>query len=163
LKAFEGVERRYIRVGEARGMTVIDDFAHNPAKVRAALETAKGRALGLNRRVLAVFHPHGFAPMKLVGRDIMEEAAHVLGPDDVLYLPDIYYAGGTADQSISSADLVAHLNTVTGRTAGVHLPTKDDVLAAIAAAARPGDVVISMGARDPALGPFAAKLLAALN
>jgi len=167
LAAFEGVERRYIRVGEARGVTVIDDFAHNPAKVRAALETAKGKALGLNRRVLAVFHPHGFAPMKLVGRDIMEEAAHVLGPDDVLYLPDIYYAGGTADQSISSADLVAHLNAVTSHTSqggvGVHLRTKDDVIAAIAQAARPGDVVISMGARDPALGPFAAQLLAALE
>src|SRR5690606_5609729 len=102
LAAYEGVERRYVKVGEARGVTVVDDFAHNPAKVRAARETAKGRARGPSRRVLAVFHPHGFAPMKLVGRDIMEEAAKVLGADDVLYLPDIYYAGGTADQSISS-------------------------------------------------------------
>lgn len=162
LAAYEGVERRYVKVGEARGVTVVDDFAHNPAKVRAALETAKGRARGLDRRVLAVFHPHGFAPMKLVGRDIMEEAAKVLGPDDTLYVPDIYYAGGTADQSISSADLVAHLNAITGREAGVHLKTKDEVIAAVAGAARAGDVVISMGARDPSLGDFAARLLSAL-
>ncbi|HLU70178.1 MAG TPA: UDP-N-acetylmuramate--alanine ligase, partial [Fibrobacteria bacterium] len=101
--------------------------------------------------------------MKLVGRDIMEEAASVLGPEDVLYLPDIYYAGGTADQSISSAELVAHLNAATGREAGVYLPSKDAVIAAIAAEARPGDVVISMGARDPSLGAFAARLLAALE
>ncbi len=163
LAAFEGVERRYIRVGETRGITVVDDFAHNPAKVRAALETAKGKALGLHRRVLAVFHPHGFAPMKLVGRDIMEEAAKVLGPDDLLYLPDIYYAGGTADQSISSADLVSHLNAITGRAVGVHLKTKDEVIASIAQAARAGDAVISMGARDPSLGDFAVRLFAALE
>jgi UDP-N-acetylmuramate--alanine ligase len=162
LRAFEGVERRYIKVGDARGITVVDDFAHNPAKVRAALETAKGKALGLNRRVLAIFHPHGFAPMKLVGRDIMEDAAKVLGPEDILYLPDIYYAGGTADQSISSADLVEHLNAITGREAGVHLKTKDEVIAAVAKAARAGDVVISMGARDPSLGDFATRLMAAV-
>lgn len=177
LRAFAGVERRYVRVGVARGITVIDDFAHNPAKVKAALSTAvasarpgqasprmQGRAPAeAGRRVLAVFHPHGFAPMKLVGRDIMEDAAKVLGPDDVLYLPDIYYAGGTADQSISSADLVAHLNAITGREAGIHLKSKDDVIAALAATARPGDVVISMGARDPSLGRFAARVLAALE
>ena len=167
LAAFEGVERRYVRVGEAhRGdgsvITVVDDFAHNPAKVKAALETAKGAARGLDRRVLAVFHPHGFAPMKLVGRDIMEYAAEVLGPDDRLFLPDIYYAGGTADRSISSADLVAHLNALKPGV-GVHLPTKDAVLAAVASEARPGDVVLSMGARDPSLGGFATRLLAVLN
>jgi UDP-N-acetylmuramate--alanine ligase len=171
LKAFAGVERRYVRVGEARGITVIDDFAHNPAKVRAALSTAVSLARGRapaekreeGRRVLAVFHPHGFAPMKLVGRDIMEEAARVLGPEDVLYLPDIYYAGGTADQSVSSADLVAHLNAIAGREAGVHLPSKEAVITAIADTARPGDIVLSMGARDPSLGAFAARLLAALE
>lgn len=169
LAAFRGIDRRYVRVGTARdghGVTVVDDFAHNPAKVRAALETAKGAALGEagpKRRVLAIFHPHGFAPMKLVGRDIMEAAATVLGPEDRLYLPPIYYAGGTADQSISSADLAAHLNRVAGRETGIALESKDAVIIAIAAAAQPGDIVISMGARDPALGDFARRLLAALE
>jgi UDP-N-acetylmuramate-alanine ligase len=167
LRAFRGVERRYVRVGEARGVTVVDDFAHNPAKVRAALETAKGSAFSKNRplerRVLAIFHPHGFAPMKLIGRDMMESAATVLGPGDKLYLPEIYYAGGTADKSISSADLVAHLNAITGRETGVFLAAKDDVIAAVAAAAKPGDFVLSMGARDPSLGDFARRLLTALE
>jgi UDP-N-acetylmuramate-alanine ligase len=162
LRAFGGVERRYVRVGETRDITVVDDFAHNPAKVKAALETAKGLAFKQNRRVLAIFHPHGFAPMKLVGRDIMEAAATVLGPEDKLYLPEIYYAGGTADKSISSADLVAHLNNVTGRETGIFLESKDAVLAAVATAARPGDFVISMGARDPALGDFAKRLFQAI-
>jgi UDP-N-acetylmuramate-alanine ligase len=162
LRAFAGVERRYVRVGETRGITVVDDFAHNPAKVKAALETAKGLAFKQNRRVLAIFHPHGFAPMKLVGRDIMEAAATVLGPEDKLYLPEIYYAGGTADKSISSADLIAHLNNVTGRVTGIFLESKEDVLAAVAAAARSGDFIISMGARDPALGDFAKRLFQAV-
>ncbi len=162
LAAFKGVERRYVRVGEAKGVTVVDDFAHNPAKVRAALETGARLARRSGGRLLAIFHPHGFAPMKLVGRDIMEEAAHALGPEDVLYVPPIYYAGGTADRSISAEELVAHLNGVAGRVAGFAPESKDAALAAVAAAARPGDVVLSMGARDPALGDFAKRLLKAL-
>jgi UDP-N-acetylmuramate--alanine ligase len=164
LRAFKGIERRFIRVGEARGVTVVDDFAHNPAKVKAALETAKTLAASNAQgkgRVLAVFHPHGFAPMKLMGRDIMEAAASVLREDDRLWLPEIYYAGGTADKSISSADLVAHLNTL--RPIGSFAGTKDAVIAAVAAEARPGDIVVSMGARDPDLGGFAKRLLEALS
>lgn len=163
LRAFKGIERRFIRVGEAKGVTVVDDFAHNPAKVKAALETAKtlAHADGANGRVLAIFHPHGFAPMKLMGRDIMEAAASVLREGDRLWLPEIYYAGGTADKSISSADLVAHLNTL--RPIGSFAETKDAVIAAAAAEARPGDIVLSMGARDPDLGGFAKRLLGALS
>src|SRR5215217_2100143 len=148
IRAFQGIERRFVRVGEARGVTVVDDFAHNPAKVKAALETAKALAAGGETpgRVLAVFHPHGFAPMKLMGRDIMEFAASVLREDDRLWLPEIYYAGGTADKSVSSADLIAHLNGL--RPIGAFAETKDAVIAAVAAEARPGDLVISMGARD---------------
>jgi UDP-N-acetylmuramate--alanine ligase len=179
LAAFKGVERRYVRVGVAgdndRGVTVIDDFAHNPAKVRAALETGARLARKTSGRLLAIFHPHGFAPMKLVGRDIMDEAAGVLGPEDVLYVPPIYYAGGTADQSISSADLVAHLNAqargVAGRAAGrapdhpagIATESKDAAIKMVVARARPGDVVLSMGARDPARGVVAKRLLKALE
>lgn len=162
LRAFKGVERRHIRVGEVKGITVVDDFAHNPAKVKACLTAIK--ALARRGRVLAVFHPHGFAPMKLMGRDIMDAAASVLSPTDFLFLPDIYYAGGTADTSISSADLAAYLNSAhSDKPIARYWPTKAEVLAAVATEARPGDVVVNMGARDPALGAFAADLLRALT
>jgi UDP-N-acetylmuramate--alanine ligase len=162
LRAFKGVERRHIRVGEVRGITVVDDFAHNPAKVRACLTAVKN--LAQKGRVLAVFHPHGFAPMKLMGRDIMDEAAAVLGPEDRLFLPDIYYAGGTADTSISSSDLANHLNlSHPNKAIARHLPTKAQVAAALVAKARPGDVLVNMGARDPGLGAFASELLKALT
>jgi UDP-N-acetylmuramate--alanine ligase len=165
LRNFKGVERRFVRVGEARGVTVIDDFAHNPAKVRAALETARALSAKGGGRLLAVFHPHGFAPMKLMGRDIMDAAAAALRPEDRFYLPEIYYAGGTADKTISSADLVDHLNGIPGvpRGAGTFLKTKAAVAKALAAEARAGDVILSMGARDPDLGAFAANILTLLE
>ncbi len=157
LRKFRGVERRFVKVGEVRGITVVDDFAHNPAKIKASLETAKGRAFGKNRRVLAVFHPHGFAPMKLMGCDIMDSVAAVLDAGDKFYMPEIFYAGGTADKSISSADLIAALNQK--KSIGSFFPSKQEILSAVAAEAKAGDFVISMGARDPALENFARDLL----
>lgn len=160
LAAYRGVERRHVRVGEARGVTVVDDFAHNPAKVKACLDTVKKAADGKPRRVLAIFHPHGFAPMKLIGEDLMDSIAAALDEGDKVFLPEIYYAGGTADKSISSADLVASLNR--RKPIGAFFPTKDEVIAAVAREARPGDWVVTMGARDPSLGDFARRLFQTL-
>lgn len=101
--------------------------------------------------------------MKLVGRDIMDEAAAVLEPGDLLVLPPIFYAGGSADQSIASEDLAAHLNAKAGREAAVAVASKDAARDLVVAAARPGDVILSMGARDSALGAFARSLLDALG
>ncbi|MEO7959612.1 MAG: Mur ligase family protein, partial [Fibrobacteria bacterium] len=105
LDAYRGVERRHVRIGQAHNITVVDDFAHNPAKVKACLETVKHSADGSPRRILAVFHPHGFAPMNLMGKDLVAGAVEALDASDILFMPEIYYAGGTADKSISSADL----------------------------------------------------------
>jgi UDP-N-acetylmuramate--L-alanine ligase len=161
LEAYQGVERRHVRVGESGGVTVVDDFAHNPAKVKACLETVKRSEDGRPRRVLAIFHPHGFAPMKLLGHDLVQSILAVLDKDDRMYMPEIYYAGGTADKSISSRDLIAEINAA--KPIGHFLPTKEEVIAAIAAEARPGDWVLSMGARDPSLDKFASQLLEALR
>jgi UDP-N-acetylmuramate--alanine ligase len=166
LAAYRGVERRHVRVGEAGGVTVVDDFAHNPAKVQACLETVKRTPDGNPRRVLAIFHPHGFAPMKLMGKDLMRAAAAALDAGDRLFLPEIFYAGGTADKSISSADLAREANALKPQAGGAFarfLPAKDEVIAAVAAEARPGDWVVSMGARDPSLGDFAARLFGAIR
>ncbi|HKP95854.1 MAG TPA: Mur ligase domain-containing protein [Fibrobacteria bacterium] len=181
LESYRGVERRHVRVGDAGGVTVVDDFAHNPAKVKACLETVKRAADGSKRRILAIFHPHGFAPMKLMGRDLVQGAVEALDASDVLYMPEIYYAGGTADKSISSADLIRAANEAMAakpRSGGLgghgatdaggngfarFFPTKEEVLTAVAREARPGDWVVSMGARDPSLGDFASRLFRALQ
>lgn len=165
LGKYLGVERRHVLVGVTGGVTVVDDFAHNPAKVKACLETVKAAADGKPRRVLAVFHPHGFAPMKLLGHDLVEGILDVLGAEDRMFMPEIYYAGGTADKTISSADLIAEINAKPGLPApiGIFYPTKDEVIAALVREARPGDWIVTMGARDPSLGEFAGRLLSALK
>ncbi len=189
LANYQGVERRHILIGitdgEKKNITVVDDFAHNPAKVKACLETVKKAADGKPRRVLAIFHPHGFAPMKLLGKEMVESILEALGDGDHIYMPEIYYAGGTADKTISSADLIGMVNAGSGdfgtqeparsgsktgdsgieskELAGHFFETKDDVIAAIVKEARDGDWIVSMGARDPSLGDFAVRLFDAVN
>ena len=167
LEAYRGVERRHVLIGESGGVTLVDDFAHNPAKVKACLDTVKAAADGSKRRILAIFHPHGFAPMKLLGHDLVDGIVEALDASDIIYMPEIYYAGGSADKSISSADLIREANAAKsikgGEAFGRFFPTKDEVIADVVKEARPGDWVVTMGARDPGLGDFAKKLFLALQ
>jgi UDP-N-acetylmuramate-alanine ligase len=157
LAAFQGVSRRFERVGAARGVEVVDDFAHNPAKVRAAIAAAHLRA----PRVLSVFQLHGFAPARFMKAEFLDAFADSLGPDDVLWLPEIFYAGGTAAKDISAADYARELKA-RGKDARF-LANRSDIPADLARTARPGDVALLMGARDPSLPRFARELLAALG
>ncbi|MBI4348717.1 MAG: hypothetical protein HY553_17900 [Elusimicrobia bacterium] len=157
LEAFQGVARRFERVGAARGVAVIDDFAHNPAKVRAAIETARLQA----PRVLAIFQPHGYAPTRFNRQEFIDAFAAALRSGDVLWLPEIYYAGGTAQKTISSKDLADPVRA-RGKDARF-VERRAEIPAQVAAEARSGDVVLTMGARDPSLGEFARELLAALE
>lgn len=157
LRAFQGVARRFEEVGTARGVTVIDDFAHNPAKVRAAFAAARLRA----ERVLAVFQPHGFAPTRFNRQEFVDAFVESLGARDVLWLPEIYYAGGTAQKTISSRDLADPVRA-RGKDARF-VERREEIPAEVAAEAKEGDLVLSMGARDPSLGDFARSLLAELK
>lgn len=156
LASYQGVARRFQSLGRARGVEVVDDFAHNPAKLAAAIAAAHLRA----RRVLAVYQPHGFAPTRLLKSELAEAFAAALGPEDRLWLPDIYYVGGTTAKDISSRDIVEPLRA-RGRKA-FHVPRRADITAQVAAEAREGDLVLVMGARDPSLTDFARDILAAL-
>jgi UDP-N-acetylmuramate--alanine ligase len=156
LASYQGVARRFQSLGRARGVEVVDDFAHNPAKLAAAIAAAHLRA----GRVLAVYQPHGFAPTRLLKNELIEAFASALAPDDRLWLPDIYYVGGTTAKDISSRDIVEPLRA-RGRTA-FHVPRRADIAALVAAQAKEGDLVLVMGARDPSLTDFAKDILAAL-
>lgn len=157
LRGFQGVWRRFQHVGTARGVDVIDDYAHNPDKVRAAVAAARARG----SRVLAVFQPHGFGPMRFLKDDLIEAFSSALGEGDVLWVPDIYYAGGTAVKDITSADLAGPIR-MRGRDAR-HVPDRGEIASEIARTARQGDVVLVMGARDPSLGGYARSVLDALK
>jgi len=161
LAGFRGVARRFVSMGTARGVEVIDDFAHNPDKLAAALAAGRDRLAGTAGRVLAVFQPHGYGPTRFLRDDLVQSLAAALRPDDVLWLPEIFYAGGTVTKDISSADLVGDI-VGHGRDARF-LADRDGLPEAIAGEAAEGDLVMVMGARDPSLTELAREVLTRLE
>jgi UDP-N-acetylmuramate--alanine ligase len=157
LSCFQGVGRRFQTVGAARGVTVIDDFAHNADKIAAALATAKLNA----SRVLAVYQPHGYGPTRFLRRDFVDTFTRELRPGDRLWMLEVFYAGGTANRDFSAADIVEEIaeNGVKAEFA----PSRAWLATRIAEMARVGDMVLVMGARDPSLTDFAREIVAELD
>ena len=157
LASYAGLARRFEVIGTSpAGVTVIDDFGHNPEKCAATLTTLKAHP----GRVIAFFQPHGYGPLRQMGAELAETFARLLGPDDVTLLCDPVYFGGTVDRSQGSERIVDLITTAGG--AAEYLPTREDCAARIAAIARPGDRVVIMGARDDTLTLFARDLLGRL-
>ena len=157
LSAFRGVARRFQSLGIARGVEVIDDFAHNPAKIRAALATARLRG----KRVLAVYQPHGYGPTRFLREDFVETFATELRAGDRAWLLEVFYAGGTALRDFSSADLVREI--VERGAQAEFAPSREWLAARSAEVARTGALVLVMGARDPSLTAFANTIVAQLQ
>ncbi|MCK4564694.1 MAG: hypothetical protein KAU94_08480 [Verrucomicrobia bacterium] len=152
---FKGIERRLEIAGTKGGVTVIDDYAHNAAKIAAAL-SAVAESHG---RVHAYWRPHGFTPL----HQGLEDLAGVFSTHwkrhggSISILP-VYYAGGTVAKKTTSADLVARLNS-----AGVPAKLVEDYEALqhrLEHHAASGDAILGMGARDPELPIFAKRLVA---
>jgi UDP-N-acetylmuramate--alanine ligase len=144
-------------VGQTGGVEVVDDFAHNADKIAAAIRTAHLRA----KRVLAIYQPHGYGPTRFLRPDFVATFARELKPEDRLWMLEVFYAGGTATRDFSAADIVAEI-AARGTTAEF-APSRDWLIAKIAEQARPGDLVLVMGARDPSLTELARSVLAALE
>lgn len=157
LEHFAGVKRRLELVGTANGITVIDDFAHNPDKIAATLATLHD----FPGRLLICFQPHGYGPLKLMKDAFVGVFAGSLTESDVLVMPEPVYFGGTVDRSISSGEIVAGV-TARGRKAFA-LPDRAKCGEKLLALAQPGDRIVIMGARDDTLSQFAAELLAELS
>jgi UDP-N-acetylmuramate-alanine ligase len=154
LASFRGIGRRLERVGEAGGVTVVDDYAHNPAKIAAAW-----RALApYHRRVNALWRPHGYGPLSHMMPELAATFAEVCRSEDRLLLLPVYDAGGTANRSVSSGDLAARLTGACRAAVSVVSPAEAEATAAEGAG--PGDVVLVMGARDPDLSAMARRILA---
>src|SRR5215213_8296615 len=153
LAKFAGIGRRFQTVGTAHGVEVIDDFAHNGEKIAAGIRTAKLRA----RRVLAVYQPHGYGPTRFLRRDFVATFSRELGPDDRLFMLEVFFAGGTATRDFSSADIVAEIAAL--GTNAEFAPSRDWLVARVAQEARRGDLVLVMGARDPSLSELARAML----
>lgn len=156
LRDFKGVGRRFQVLGEARGVTVVDDFGHNPAKIAASLRTAHLRG----GRILAVFQPHGFGPLRFLRADLVATFAVELHAGDRLWMLEAFYAGGTTIRDVSSADLVADLQAK--GCAAAFAESREALVEALIGEARDGDLVLIMGARDPSLTELANTILARL-
>jgi len=153
IQGFTGLRRRFELVGEANGVAVIDDFGHNPDKIAATLDTLHA----FPGRLLLLFQPHGYGPLKVMRSELVAMFAEKLAPDDLLVLPDPVYHGGTTSREVTSADIVADI-AVTGRNA-LHIADRDAAAAHLVASAEPGDRIVIMGARDDTLSLLAQSLV----
>jgi UDP-N-acetylmuramate--alanine ligase len=154
---FEGLRRRLEIVGEAGGITVIDDFAHNPDKIAATLATLRAQP----GRLLIMFQPHGYGPLAKMGEPLAESLADGMAPDDRLYLPDPVYQGRTIDKARGSDWLAQEVGSHSRNAE--HIAERSQIGDALVAEARFGDRILIMGARDDTLIDFARGLVEKLG
>ncbi len=155
LAGFGGVCRRLERVGVRRdGVPVVDDYAHNTEKLRAVWTTLAAE----HPRILALWRPHGYGPLRSMMDALVELFQSICRPDDRLCVLPVYDAGGTADRSVNGDQLVARL--VQAGVPAVWLTDPSLALQHLDAQARRGDVLAVLGARDPELPRMARHLVA---
>lgn len=146
---YEGIYRRLQVYGSKKGVWLIDDYAHNPVKCAAAIAACQPVA----PKVIAWFQPHGYKPTKFLRNDFVKEIASVLRPGDEIWMSEIFYAGGTAEKDISSADLINDMKAM-GKQA-FFVANRDEFPDAVRPHLSSDCVLLLMGARDPSLEQFA--------
>jgi UDP-N-acetylmuramate--alanine ligase len=105
LQTYPGIYRRHQLLGKKNGVVVIDDYAHNPAKIAASILACQPVA----KKLIAWFQPHGYGPTRFIRKELVEEITTTLRPTDEIWMSEIYYAGGTAIKDISANDLIQDL------------------------------------------------------
>jgi UDP-N-acetylmuramate--alanine ligase len=138
LDDFRGVDRRFQFKGKSAGISVIDDYGHHPTEIRATLAAA--RQCGF-RRVHVIFQPHRFTRT----RDLMDEFATAFADADTLCLLDIYPASERPIEGITAEALAGRI-AAAGIDRVAYAPSFSDAVAAVAARAQPGDMVLTLGA-----------------
>ena len=138
LKSFSGADRRFQVKGQARGVTVIDDYAHHPTEIKATLEAA--RQLG-DQRIVVVFQPHRYSRTQYC----FDEFARSFYQADVLIVTDIYAAGEEPLEGISSQRLVEAIQSF-GHKSVRYIPALLDIPTVLDPELKEGDLVIAMGA-----------------
>jgi UDP-N-acetylmuramate--alanine ligase len=153
LADFQGVERRFQHFGAVNGIRVVDDYAHHPTEIAAVLAAA--RAAG-PARVIVAFQAHRYTRT----RDLMREFGLALAGADEVVLTDIYAASEDPLPGVTVEALAAAIDTSRSNPARV-VRSVDDVPMALADIARPGDLVVTMGAGS--IGTVAARFVAELE
>ena len=146
LAGFRGVRRRFEIVGERRGITVVDDYAHHPSEIRATLAAAtqaagtRGSGSG---RIVACFQPHRFSRTKRLAA----EFARAFDDADLVIVSDVYSAGEKPLDGVSGLSIMDAFQTRNGRLV-MYRPTIPEVVDCLAGVVRPGDLVLTLGAGD---------------
>ncbi|GAB3874861.1 UDP-N-acetylmuramate--L-alanine ligase [Terrabacter terrigena] len=155
LASFTGTRRRFEPKGEAGGVVVVDDYAHNAGKVAAVVETAKA-LVGESGRLVVVFQPHLYSRT----RDFATELGAGLSPADVVVVMDVYAAREDPVPGVSGR-LVADAVSAARAEAQVHyVPSWSEVAGRVASLVRPGDLVLTAGAGDVTMvGPEVLRIL----
>jgi len=155
LSSFAGLARRFDVIGTSpAGVTVIDDFGHNPEKCAATLRTLKAHP----GRVIAFFQPHGYGPLRQMGQDLALTFARELGAEDRTIMCDPVYFGGTVDRSLGTEAVVGAIKAAGG--SAEYITDRQACGDRIVELVQPGDRIVVMGARDDTLTDFARGLLA---
>jgi UDP-N-acetylmuramate--alanine ligase len=137
LKDFQGVGRRF-QIKSRDGITVVDDYAHHPTEVRATLSAAKS---GGFRRIFAVFQPHRYTRTM----HLMEDFARAFNQADVVLLLDIYPAGETPIEGVTTSALIEKMRSF-GHKNAIYAPSYEAIETYVVENVRDGDAVIVMGA-----------------
>ena len=137
---FGGVKRRFTKVGEIDGVTVIDDYGHHPVEIRAVLAAAREGAKG---RVIAVAQPHRYTRL----HDLMGEFQSAFNDADMVYVAPVYAAGEQPIEGVDAAALVKGLKT-RGHRSVQEIADPQALAAELANVAEPGDLIICLGAGD---------------
>jgi len=140
LASFTGVERRFQRIGEAKGVTIVDDYAHHPTEINATLDAARHAFKG--RRIVATFQPHLYSRT----RDFYPDFAKALSRADVVFLCDLYPAREKPVEGVSS-ELISTAMAQGGKAPQWTGP-RADAARALAEFVRDGDAVLTIGAGD---------------
>jgi UDP-N-acetylmuramate--alanine ligase len=150
LNRFRGVDRRFQLRGQARGVTVVDDYGHHPTEIRATLAAA--RECG-HRRILVIFQPHRYTRT----HDLLDEFATAFRDADKLVVLPIYAASEDPIPGVTAESLVEKIQG----PATTFAPDFDSAVSAIAADAREGDLILTLGAGS--VSQLAPQILNALN
>ncbi len=150
---FGGVKRRFTKVGEVAGATIIDDYGHHPVEIRAVLSAARESAQG---RVIAVVQPHRYSRLG----DLMEDFQQAFNDADMVFVTPVYAAGEAPVEGVD-ADVLVESVKRRGHRAATAVADASALAHALAETVQPGDMVVCLGAGD--ITKWAAGLAAAIE
>lgn len=153
LESFNGIKARLEKIGTANGVTVYNDFAHNPSKIGASLAALREYP----GRIIAMYQPHTPFSAVNTGDEVADVVAQTLNPDDIMIMQEIYELT-EKDVGISSANIINQIKA-NGHKQALFLPHKADTKKFVAENVRFGDRIVIMGAHDNSLADFSRELL----